>query len=337
MKKTITLIITGLLMFNGLAKTTSIDKHSNQKAVTVGSPGQPYEDYFIDSVVYMLEAPGEEILSYKVEYFYGNNDRLSELIIFVPDELTLNWEYVSKFEMYYDENLYDTLELGYQYDTINLRWELYEKEERIFNLNGLLEARVHCLWDTVHNAWNLDAKREYEVIGFDEVEVISLWDSVNNVWDAVNRFDKLNDTTIKYAWWSGPNNSPFVYGKSIVQYDIDGFEVSYESYDWDDQEFVLEYKENANWYYHSKTATGLFDIASEELGVYPNPANDYVVFDLVSSEFNTLEIFNAQGQEVNSQEIEGGQDVNIEALESGVYFYSVYSSEGVQSGKFIVN
>ncbi|MFN6037478.1 MAG: PKD domain-containing protein [Bacteroidota bacterium] len=70
---------------------------------------------------------------------------------------------------------------------------------------------------------------------------------------------------------------------------------------------------------------------------YPNPAKDFLVLKTESKN-----IFRVEGKDINSkffnlsfQKIEEGYQINIKELESGVYFFNIFSDEGVKKIKII--
>ncbi len=74
---------------------------------------------------------------------------------------------------------------------------------------------------------------------------------------------------------------------------------------------------------------------ADDISVFPNPATDYVVLDLEGSA--KVEIFNTVGAIVKSIEsYNGGNEINIESLEAGAYFFRLTNNENTSIQKVIV-
>lgn len=82
---------------------------------------------------------------------------------------------------------------------------------------------------------------------------------------------------------------------------------------------------------------GLNDVmTSVEANLYPNPANQY--FNVSSlSIIDRVQISNVLGQVVMTKEIgANGANINIESLEAGNYFVTIYTNQGVATKKLLV-
>ena len=82
---------------------------------------------------------------------------------------------------------------------------------------------------------------------------------------------------------------------------------------------------------------GLNDVmTSVEANLYPNPANQY--FNVSSlSIIDRVQISNVLGQVVMTKEIgANGANINIENLEAGNYFVTIYTNQGVATKKLLV-
>ena len=79
---------------------------------------------------------------------------------------------------------------------------------------------------------------------------------------------------------------------------------------------------------------------SSEIEVYPNPANDFVNFDVEMNGVQSASIVinNIMGQKVISQDISDSHvSINVSDLADGIYFYSlIVNNETVKTNKFVV-
>jgi len=84
--------------------------------------------------------------------------------------------------------------------------------------------------------------------------------------------------------------------------------------------------------------------ADNHLQAYPNPANDFVTveFSLNKSEEITFELSDVTGRVVMQQNLgtinsgTNAKRIDVSKLNSGVYVYSLTSSQGLKSGKLVI-
>jgi hypothetical protein len=84
---------------------------------------------------------------------------------------------------------------------------------------------------------------------------------------------------------------------------------------------------------------GIQNKPEEIISVYPNPAKDYITFQIMNADgMYDLELFNTVGSLVHSGSIKNNiQQIDISNLESGVYFYQISGKENkILRGKIIV-
>ncbi len=81
-------------------------------------------------------------------------------------------------------------------------------------------------------------------------------------------------------------------------------------------------------------------VLSSEIGIYPNPANDFVNFDIEMQNVQSasIVIYNMMGQEVVRQYIKDSHvSINVSDLTDGIYFYSlIVNNETVKTNKLVV-
>jgi hypothetical protein len=88
-------------------------------------------------------------------------------------------------------------------------------------------------------------------------------------------------------------------------------------------------------------ATGI-NISSKLVNsIYPNPAEDYVVFEFVE-QASTIEITDLSGKVLIIQEVAAGESkvqLNVSELDNGMYMFRVFdaSRSQHQSGKIVIN
>jgi len=82
----------------------------------------------------------------------------------------------------------------------------------------------------------------------------------------------------------------------------------------------------------TKSVVGTEELSETAFSVYPNPASTEITFAGLEGE---IAIYNAYGQLVARENIDGKTTIDISALADGTYSYKVISSTTVNSGKFI--
>jgi len=77
------------------------------------------------------------------------------------------------------------------------------------------------------------------------------------------------------------------------------------------------------------------DKENGRINIYPNPANDFIVFDLTTSrEWTTITIYDIQGKKVIEQRVNDGQ-VSVQNLPKGLYLYRIDDGKTIYTGKVI--
>lgn len=76
--------------------------------------------------------------------------------------------------------------------------------------------------------------------------------------------------------------------------------------------------------------------SDSELKIYPNPSKDRVYLESINS-IEKIEIYNIVGQKISEESIySNSTSINMEGLHKGTYLIKVYTSEGVESRKVIL-
>ncbi len=77
---------------------------------------------------------------------------------------------------------------------------------------------------------------------------------------------------------------------------------------------------------------------NDNIKVYPNPSNDYIIFNLNKTSLTPkLEIFDIMGVCVFEENISDYFKLDVSKYNKGLFFYNIITNETILSGKFIVN
>lgn len=93
--------------------------------------------------------------------------------------------------------------------------------------------------------------------------------------------------------------------------------------------------ERQGTYYYSSILTDIEIPQQVDLHIFPNPADDMITFDLKNPIAASLTLWDAQGKHVDTQILQNNQ-LPVNQLNSGVYFYELFYDGEMYSGKFIV-
>jgi hypothetical protein len=80
-------------------------------------------------------------------------------------------------------------------------------------------------------------------------------------------------------------------------------------------------------------------VANDQVKVYPNPASGYLYFSSPADTRGTAVLYTLSGQVARTISLTGFDKMDVATLASGLYFYTVYDSNGnaAQRGKIAVN
>ncbi len=227
-----------------------------------------------------------DVIESQKTYTYDSNDNLiSETSSHYDYNNNSEMDSGNKYEYTYDSQNNVTRLVESEWNVGIQDWENTSKTENEFDLQNNQTAIIKSDWDAQTNMWMYAYKNVY---------------SYDNAYTITNLIVPGEfDETIKHKL------------TSFVSY-------GFVNEDWEPgQEYTL--------YYTNTTTTGLVNTASNVLKVYPNPANDRVVFTDKTSDAATLELFNQQGSLVYKNGIVMNLPVSVEGLAQGIYFYRISS------------
>lgn len=91
------------------------------------------------------------------------------------------------------------------------------------------------------------------------------------------------------------------------------------------------------YYYSDPGVTGINNVGSAEVRVYPNPATEFIMFEGIETVGTAcIELFDIQGKIVLSQVINNRQKVTVQHLSQGLYLYKYSVDNKTYTGKLII-
>ncbi len=282
------------------------------------------------------ENSGKWDVSWKYEYNYNSNGDKTLSIDYSWEEFTKQWSANSKNEYTYDANKNMTLEIDYSNNGAN-QWIGTRKYALTYNPNGNI-LQTDYNWDELSGAWQSTERHDYlrDTYGNISNENYYEWDLTASQWVATEKdeYSFNNNYSINEMVWPFRE---YEYGFSeYYQEEFKHMLTEFKGYGWD--------KTNIQWYLYEKTMlyyspvniTGVENISKNEVKTYPNPATEYVVFELKdASQPATIELTDIQGKKVIAQLLLDSKQIVVRQLKSGMYFYTVNQNERIYKGKVV--
>ena len=108
-------------------------------------------------------------------------------------------------------------------------------------------------------------------------------------------------------------------------------------------DWIVYYFSNNTWvehmertYYFSENAVDVSDLMEAGIKVFPNPATDFIAFDMDNSSATaTIEMFDLQGRKVLYQVV-NDKNISVSHLAKGLYMYKIQNNDRVYNGKIVV-
>jgi len=271
---------------------------------------------------------------YKTDYFYiKDTNLLLEKIQYRKDDNLENFLVNQKVVYHYDTNdvliqttdsLLNTRDIFLKYSTVNYT----------YNNAGNVIQKTELRWKEFKNDYDLYSKYEYTYLNdlFPLGNSKSIWDVDSKSWFEINRQEfhldaKLNNIAV--IFYGVDKDSTMVpYSKTEFQFDFNteinkvafpfyvpyfsNYDDTYNNYSFYNKPVCLKnynYERNAKeWkiedsvvfiYTDINTTSGLLGLQQKTTKAYPNPATDFVNFDLTNMPSTTeVQIFDINGKQV---------------------------------------
>jgi hypothetical protein len=295
-----------------------------------------------DSVLISLwiENKGGWIKLSKDEYQYDDQGREILLTSFTWDPSTGEVAYGGQVDYVYNADSLNTI-ISSLWDRVNEKWIPANKKDytEAFNIETLT---AYYSWDSMSDQWKGSSKYEKGISDSGIVlwEIYSEWDDNASLFvptDSVEFSNYLNGHVYTQSVWDTLSGSWIFDLKSHDTYNADGNIVLDESYDWDINTSQWKDSEKTTWYYSEHTYSPVPGTNESQLRVYPNPASEYIVFDLEDmSSPAEICLFDSQGRQVLERSFSGNEPIRLGNLVGGIYLYKVTVGEKVFNGKIII-
>jgi hypothetical protein len=263
---------------------------------------------FFHSIWNVIGNQWDSILKSETSYDLSGNNSIK--LTYIKDEANGGLILQSKYESEYDNNSKLIHEEGYTWDKSVNEWKYQSKTDYAYDPNGYRTLFDSYSWDNSTGSWinNIKIEDTYDTKGNVTLEVRSRTDHVTGEYIGESRLECV--------------------------FDASGNQLSYQSFEWDWErnQFVF-YEKGTSYYSGHSTGSELPHV----INVYPNPAREYIVFDIVDpSDSAVAEIFDYHGKKVLEQKLPYPSEIYVNNLPRGLYFYRVKSAGKVYKGKIIL-
>jgi hypothetical protein len=287
-----------------------------------------------------IETKGGWIKAQEVVYQYDDQGRETLVTDFLWDAYAEALDFGFQSDHVYDTNGLIT-NTESEWDLVNEKWiPLYKVEYTLaFGIETLI---IDYNWDSISGQWNGDNKWETGISdsGIALWKIHSQWNDIDSLFvptDSVEFSNDLNGHVYTQSVWDTLSGRWIFDLKEQEAYNADGNIVLDEVYDWDNNTSQWTDSVKTTWYYSEHTFTPVPGINDRQLRVYPNPASEYVVFDMEDMS-STAEIwlFDSQGRQVLERTFSGNEPIRLGNLAGGIYLYKVTVGGNVYNGKIIL-
>ena len=269
------------------------------------------------------------VLRYKTEYSYNAKEEVTLRCRYEWDQENSKWDYYYKDECYYDAQGNMTSEVDFNWNEDAGDWFFWYKYTSSFDTYGNIISDTGYKWN-IGKGWveSFNEEYTYDANG-------NMTSSFNKDWDEGVLGEQSKDK-ITYNLNYGlsdlllpPNLEFFEFNwtKNMpVEYVYSAFEAG-----------VWFESKKRTYYYTELELTGTSKISEKGIKVFPNPASEFIVFDIdINSSTATVEMFDIQGKKVLSRNLSDSKQVPIHHLAKGLYLYRLNANGKLYNGKIVV-
>ncbi len=192
-------------------------------------------------------------------------------------------------------------------------------------------------WNSIANDWVGDFK---EIKNYDDSWNFLLhsrqnYDTLSHQWVDEFKEEYSYDLSIEFSSISYPSEWPSGSLSNLYYYDQYNNAMLQNVYS-EIKDGQLKTSQKFTFYYSSKITTALTEIKDEAVIVYPNPATDFVKFEIHNaSVLSRIELYDMQGRKVISKWLPPTNQISLRHLKTGAYLYKLIQGREIKQGKII--
>ena len=300
----------------------------------------PYnkEDYIYDGKNNLIQKLTSEWINAWVpdkrrQYFYNALNKDTTLAISEWDASISQWFPTYLQQSSYDANDNLVLVLAKTEDAVSGQLQNNSKYMFTYNSSNQLILRINQGWYVDSNDWKSMSKLEY---AYDSQsnrtqEIYYIINASLTSWSKNSKVEYVYDNAYSFSDLLLPNG---------LNYDSIRFShklLYRKNYAWNSSIQNWSSGEESAYFYSTKTIAGVQEKHEDNYSVYPNPATDYIQFDLPKSLSNAdIFIYDVQGKLVLHTNLSNNTRINIQTLKSGLFIYKVCDDANNYAGKLLV-
>lgn len=238
------------------------------------------------------------------------------------------WENSSKYEYTYINESYLKTEIISSWD--GTVWIENRKNENLYDIHFNLISDKKSIFSDSEWINEKKIEREFDINNNKTNESNYIWNITNSEWDMEDSYQLEFNTDYLKSQLALPFIVNNMFSETYNKLTNTSFEI-FSS----DSEFDFETIENI--LYYSDTPTSVQEITEGAFSVYPNPASDYIMIETNDLKEAKIELMDVNGRLLKSQKLDNNTRIDTKMLSNGIYLYKIKHTEGVQSGKIMIN
>ncbi|HSO86664.1 MAG TPA: hypothetical protein VLQ91_08955 [Draconibacterium sp.] len=260
------------------------------------------EMWFID------EDSGVLTLSMNSVYTYTASEKTKTTITnYIMDGDEIPW---SKIDYTYDESDRLTSMIDYTFDYMTISFKYSSRDTLIYNTSGKVSVEINSDWNGTSWVDKYKYDTQYNVLGDVFDEIYSVWNGTTWIQEEKDEYmyssTNFSDVVYPYfIYFDGFYDTEEFTSKKAISV-INTFKM--KSGSWKDTE-------KTTFYYSGRTSTNINEIENTVVSVYPNPASESVKFSWKgNNDALSLEIYQITGTKVIDQIVYSNRAVSIAHL-----------------------
>lgn len=233
-------------------------------------------------------------------------------------------------------------------EELPVQWDVTHKTEFTYDANGDITLITDYEWNNIFREWTNQSVTKYtydkDINGNDTLIVEYYLDLVLPIPDWINKvkstytYDANGNITLHIDYYWDSNTSEwFIAVKYEYVYDANENMALQIVYYWDSNTSQWVASNKKTYYYSEHNITHINNIPEKHISVYPNPAIEYILFDLANSSSSaTVELYDLQGKKVLEQKLTENRQVAVSNLPKGLYMYKLNNRGTIYTGKLII-
>lgn len=277
-----------------------------------------YRNYYDENgkdslqIIYNWNASiAEWVAFYKFEHTYETNPAKSVVNSYQWDN---EWLFKARYENIYDDANRSILYFNYIWNKTTQQWDgSSQKTEYTYDAQGNITMLMDYRWDVAASQWVAEMRQEstFGENGRFISYSMHIWNEIRSQWEGISKIETTSDE----------------FGYPVIEM----------TYQWNTGENDWANALNKTNYYSEFIPSVVPGISDKRILVYPNPANEFVVFDLKNTSGKvTVEFFDIEGKKVQEQELSGTMQISVLNLTKGLHMYRLNVNGNIYKGKLLI-